>query len=297
MQQHRLILGLHPGQRVAVKLVGEIAAQVGPAHMEHLCHGTSVVRGGVIEHPVQDEGRVVPPVAAGEINPHLKFGVVEVRAPISVGHLVLEQHTSAARDPLIGVGVVELEVELQQEDAAAAGIVGQCNRARCQPVDGAHRLHAGRQPNERAGVRGQHPADLAVATNHGGRHLHEQGVVHEVTDLLAPVERVERVGEWGACHQGVGVPEVDEAPGQADLPRAKHVHIATEEVLVRIGKAAGPIATAEGSGGKGEPGELADGLHHNLDRIGDVVQIDTPYGLRRGQVDEHAHAAEQVALQ
>jgi hypothetical protein len=91
--------------------------------------------------------------------------------------------------------------------------------------------------------------------------------------------------------------DVHEAPGQADLSRAQDVHIATSEVLVRIGKAAGPIAAAEAGGGKGEPGELADGLHRNLDRVDGVVEVHAPYRLRRGQIDEDAHTAEQVALQ
>jgi len=39
MEKHRLILGLRADKGVAVELVGEIAAQVGPTDTDYLRHG------------------------------------------------------------------------------------------------------------------------------------------------------------------------------------------------------------------------------------------------------------------
>jgi len=69
MQEHRLILGLHLHQGVAAEFVGKIAAQIGPAYTQQFRHRTPVVRGGVVEDPAQEEGRVVPPVVAVQIDP------------------------------------------------------------------------------------------------------------------------------------------------------------------------------------------------------------------------------------
>ena len=297
MQEHRLILGLHAAQGVAVELVGEIAAQVGPANPEQLCHGTPPVRGRVVDDPAEDDGRVVPPEAAIQLHQGLELGIVEVGAPVAVGQLILDAHANAMPESLPGAGVVVLDLELHEEDPAAARIVGQCNRSRCQILDGTHSQAAGRQSKRSAGVGGKHPADLATAAHHGGRHLHEHSVVHKEADLLWPVEPVQCVGKRGAGDKRVAVLEEGVAPGLADLTRGEQVYIATENVLVGIGEAAGPIAAAEAGRGKGEPSQLADSLHHNLDRVGFVVQVHTPYCLLGGQLDENPHAAEQIALE
>ena len=145
-------------------------------------------------------------------------------------------------------------------------------------------------------MRRKHPADLGVAPEDGCRHLHHQAVVCEQADLLAAVERAHRVGQRGAHDQGVAVAHEGVASGLANLPGADELHIAAKEILVGIDDATGPIVTAEAGRGKDEPGLLANGLHHHLDRVDPVIQVHAPDRLRRGQVDEHVHATEQVTL-
>src|ERR1039457_1705622 len=116
---------------------------------------------------------------AVQLCPRLELGVIEVRQPIAVGNLVLEQEENPLPQSLLGARAIVLELELQKKDATATGIVRQWCCPSGEIFDGFHRLVSSRHPKECARVRRQDPTYLAIAASDARRHLHDQAVVRE----------------------------------------------------------------------------------------------------------------------
>src|SRR5664280_2229098 len=106
-----------------MELVHQITAQIRTADAKHFGDGHAAARCRKVEHRLQQERRVIPGDSSVELTPHFEFEVVELRAPILIGHFVFEQQPCATSQSFRCGGVVVAHLEYKEKDAAAPRVI------------------------------------------------------------------------------------------------------------------------------------------------------------------------------